>query len=141
MPDVTTQTTLGFPYVSKNYHRNGNRNKSQWKSSVTIKVEVEIFLTGHKQGQSHAWGHYLNGDTVTVLGTSPSSTQPVVELLVAKFNGQQNPQVWSGYPADYRRNPQDRPPVSVLNEWVTAGVIAKHEISRVRGGKKCTLSK
>lgn len=141
MPDVTTQTKLGFPYVSKNYHRNGNRNKSQWKSAVTVKVEVAIFLKAHKQGQSHVWGYYLRGGVAAALGTSPSSTQPVVDLFIAKFNGQENPQVWSGYPADYRRNPQDRPPTSVLSEWATAGLIAKHEISRVRGGKRCALSK
>jgi hypothetical protein len=141
MADVTTQTKLGFPYVSKNYHRNGNGNKSQWKTPVTVSMEVNIFLAAYKIGESLAWGYYRHCDVLAPLGSSRLSLNPVVDLFIAKFIGQTHPTLWSGYPADYRRNVQDRPPTSVLSEWADGGIIAKYEISRIRGGKKCNLSK
>lgn len=46
---------------------------------------------------------------------------------------------WHGYPADYRRNPRDRPPISVLKSWVNQGHIKKHQHAKISRGQKCNL--
>ena len=47
--------------------------------------------------------------------------------------------VWHGYPADYQRRPQDRPPPAVLQVRVTQGLIEKHHAAKITGGMNCNL--
>lgn len=58
--------------------------------------------------------------------------------FIAKFR--ETDDYWSGYPADYRNFSHDRPATSVLVKWRDAGIIAKHEIAKIRGGQRCSLS-
>lgn len=144
MPNVSRVTNAGCTYVSKGYHRNAAPEKAQWLPQITVTTEIAIFVAAynaHNAPQRSVWGYHQPNGLISPLGVSPSNMLPQVELFLAKFNEQLAPPLWSGYPADYRRKPQDRPPATVLQLWHRNGLIAKHEISRIRSGKPCSLSR
>ncbi|MCG3771480.1 MAG: hypothetical protein JW384_02666 [Nitrosomonadaceae bacterium] len=127
----------GFTYQIHPDHRNGTPGKSQWIIPATDEVKsfeqaVALGCIDFKSG----WGlHCPNG-----IPESLGRTTTQHEVKIAKFVENLMPVFWHGYPADYRRKPQDRCPVSVLQTWHTVGYIEKYEIARVRSGKRCSLS-
>ena len=48
-------------------------------------------------------------------------------LKLGKFVDGSAIAVWHGYPADYQRRPQILPAISVVQVWVTKGLIRKHQ--------------
>jgi hypothetical protein len=136
--DVAHPTGVGIPYILKSDHRNGgNGKKSQWKISPVL--EVRCFEHAHRSGWRqtlNAWGLHLPVKAPAVLGVTVDGE----DVKLAKFLSQSSTTPWHGYPADYRRNPQDRPAVNVLQSWRTNGLITLSDVARVRRGRRCSLS-
>ena len=128
-------------YVSKADHRDGTRAKSQW--TITFSAEKDCFVASWTRGwliTNRGWGLHLVDGVPASVGTSARSSGRAVpaDLKVATFRGDSN--IWHGYPADYCIHAQDRPPITVLQEWATLGLIRKHELRRIRGSQPCSLS-
>ncbi len=139
MAKITLDTPVllqpGVYYVAKRYHRNRHREKSQWK--ITVHLEVTSFYRSYCSDWHDnviAWGLNMPANAPAILGLSVER----LPVLVAKFRN--SGPYWSGYPVDYQKTPEDRPSPAVLRAWWQAGIIQKHEISRVRSGRPCSLS-
>ena len=103
--------------------------------------ELSVFETSHRSNwlsnsDKSAWGLCLDNGGRLVLGRSARNKPPVVDLWLAKFVW--NPGYWHGYPANYRKNIQDRPPESVLRVWRRCGHVSKSEMNKIRKGKRCS---
>ncbi len=128
-------TTTSIYYVSSS-HRRVQRNKSRW--TVTVDQEVECFISSQLNSwieDVFSWGLIPNGNGLLVLGQNSQNE----ELKIAKFVAKNNDGFWHGYPADYCKNVQDRPGMSILSDWRTNGYIEKHHIIKIRQGKECNL--
>lgn len=138
--DLPIKTSVGESYVHKSYHRNGNPNKSQWTVVPTIEVHLfEISYQNVRNTSPVLWSLHIENGVPVAVGISCTAKPPQRPLKIARFNHHKRPDYWSGYPADYRSRHQDRPPISVLKEWVAAGIISTADMSRVRGSKACNL--
>lgn len=131
-------SVVGVQYIIKDYHRNGgNGRKSQWM--IPEPAEVQCFERSHHSNwinNNMAWGLHPAAPPPQVLGRSPNGD----DLKIARFRASANGTTWQGFPADYRRKTQDRPTITILHLWMRAGYIRKHEMSKVRSGKRCSLS-
>jgi len=129
---------VGVRYIIKADHRNGgNGRKSQWV--IPEPAELQCFERSHRAkwtNNNTAWGLHPAVPPLQVLGRSVQG----VDLRIARFLAAANGTTWHGFPADYRRKRQDRPAITILLLWFRAGYIRKHDISRVRSGKRCSLS-
>ena len=130
-------TRVNQSYVLNEQHRNGNPHRSQW----TIRPNDEVGVFEHSiesswisQNRNCSWGLYLLNEKPSSLGLSITKKS----LWIAKFVESAN--IWHGYPANYRFHTQDRPHTEVLQDWRSCGYIRKHEISKIRSGKRCSLS-
>jgi hypothetical protein len=136
-PGVAVTTASGDLYISSPAHRGRpSPSKSSW--ILSLPEEVRCFEQASTNGWAsgrHRWGNWLTAGKLTPLGMNHWSE----ELHIARFvdGGPNTP--WHGFPADYRRNKQDRPPVHVLAAWRDAGIIEKHVIAKIRMGKRCSL--
>lgn len=139
--DVPIQTAEGAFYVLKSDHRG---TPSEHKCTWTIHRVAELacfaeMIAKHWHQDDTGWGLcYDDGGNPVELGRNSSDEV----LKLAKFPCDQGiaPPVWHGYPADYLRRQQDRPPMRILNAWRTEGFVKKFEIARIRGGRPCNLS-
>lgn len=125
-------------YYASSAHRKSLASKSYW--TVTIDEEVTCFIESQKKGwitTTICWGFISNTPKkeFLVLGLNKYNE----ELKIAKYVAKSSGGVWHGYPADYRRNTQDRPEMDILMDWKTKGHIEKHYINKIRQGKKCKL--
>lgn len=126
----------GLSYIVASTHRRlPNQHKSLW--GVGPEDEIECFRGAHANGwcgASEGWG-VLRSPTGAVrrLGTSVHGDA----IQIAKFVS--TSPVWHGYPADHRRNPQDRPATGVLAKWLRAGIIGKPQMRRLTKGQPCIL--
>src|SRR6266568_6442356 len=130
--DQPFMTNVGNHYVLHSHHRNGNPEKSQW--CITPPQEIELFeQVFHVQTPSSGvlWGLRVEAETPHVVGVSCMKAPPVRNLRIAKFISNMTPQFWHGYPADYRIEIQDRPPIAILNVWRKDGYIQKHEVAKI----------
>lgn len=137
--------TLGVPvsiangetYVATPAHRGKpSQDKSSW--SISVPDEVQCFekasLSGWS-GNGHRWGNWSASGKLAPLGTNHWNE----ELHIARFVDGGATAPWHGFPADYRRRTQDRPPAQVLFAWRDAGLIEKHMVAKIRMGKRCSL--
>ena len=132
--DLTPRTLQ--KYFVSSAHRRVQKNKSRW--TLDINQEVDCFVTSQTNNWIEgiaAWGMVKNGNALVVIGINPQD-EP---LKIAKFVAKNNDGLWHGYPADFCRNPQDRPGVTILQVWRTRGYIEKHHIIKIRQGKECNL--
>jgi len=132
--DLNPRTTS--IYFVSSAHRRKQKHKSRW--TVTVDHEVECFINSQENSWIEdfvGWGLIPNGNSLLVLGQNSQKE----ELKIAKFVAKNDDRVWHGYPADYCRNIQDRPGMSILSDWRTAGHIEKHHIIKIRQGKECNL--
>lgn len=124
-------------YIIVSQHRlNINKDKSHW--SITFEEELKCFnnsLTNNWLIDFKGWGLHMINNEINPLGYSKQGEQ----LRIAKFVDSYKSSKWHGYPADYRNNIQDRPASDVLKSWVENGIIKKHQMSKIRSGKKCAL--
>ncbi len=136
-------TVVGEPYALRSDHRDGHSKKSQWL--ISQDEEVAAFEHAHNikalaTSEGPAWGLHLANDRPSILGCSAAENPPRRELFLAKFVCKRRPTPWHGYPADYRSNVADRPDADILKGWYSRGYIQKHEVAKVRQGKRCSLS-
>ena len=123
-------------YYISSAHRRVQRNKSRW--TTTLEQEVECFVSSQINNwveEICSWGIVQNGNSLLILGQNPQNES----LKIAKFVAKNNDNVWHGYPADFCRNIQDRPSITILQNWRTNGHIEKHHITKIRQGKQCNL--
>lgn len=139
--DSLIPTTVGEPYVLKSDHRTGGHDKSQW--IIEREEEIRVFEYAYDSkwlSKTNAWGLYLPNGQLWFLGRSAAKEPVKQNLWIAKFVQSLTPFFWHGYPADYRRKIHDRPDSAILKNWYDKGHIRKHDISRIRCGKKSSLS-
>jgi len=135
-PLDTPVAVNGVAYTPLSKHRGvATESVSVW--TVEVCDEVECFLTAFRAGWvlgDKAWGlRQLALGRLQVLGVNGFNER----LVLAKFVGGDSG--WHGYPADYRRRVQDRPPMGLLRTWYTSGILRKHQISKISSGKPCNL--
>lgn len=125
----------GVQYLISSQHRsNRNRKKSQW--TISRRLEVLCFFRAHRRGWLHSdrgWSLHLDRGAPETLGKTRNGTS----TKVAKFVEHAAP-CWHGYPADLTRS-ADIPSTEVMKTWVAAGLIRKHEMSKVLRGIPCSL--
>lgn len=106
----------------------------------TIPVDDEVALFGaalpseRSPGQD-CWAAEPGGRRLRPVGFNVHGET----MFFGKFVDGSCMSIWHGYPADYRRHTQDRPPPGVLQVWVTQGLIGKHHVAKIYGGMKCNL--
>jgi hypothetical protein len=119
----------GKKYLSSYAHRRNNprdRHKSHWLPSVTPLMEFGIFCSADRaswrDGSGNYWG--LHSGTRTILGVRGER--------LCKFPYTSNAtDPWHGFPVSpLERGDNDAPPDTLVDDWVSAGVI-----SRVAGRK------
>lgn len=123
-------------YIISSQHRNNTNNKSKW--SVSFSQEVACFRLAHLRNwciNFKGWGIIISKGEIIVLGRNRFNER----IKIAKFIDSNTNNKWHGYPADYIRKVQDRPTLAVLLNWREKGYITKHQISKIRSGKKCNL--
>jgi hypothetical protein len=127
----------GLSYLLKSDHRDKSGKKSQWL--IKPSEEVLTFSSAYSAGwhnESECWGlHPPNGEP-DILGVTVDKRT----VRLAKFVSNDKPAYWHGYPADYQTKTQDRPTIEILRSWLAAGLIKKHELTRIRAGHSCSLS-
>lgn len=119
------------------YHRNGNRDKSQWTISQTSEVQAFTHALNSNwiSGES-AWGVFPVVTSPTHLGLAVDRE---TQLVIAKFVFNENQNYWHGYPANHIENEKDIPDESVLSKWIENSVLPVAKISKIGKGKKCNL--
>ena len=131
-------TAVGQPYSALARHRGRpGRRHSVWL--ISIPEEVACFDRAW-QGEwgnmgDELWGHIDSGQRLEPLGLNGHQEK----LWFAKFVRAVRASPWHGYPADYRRKAQDRPPTRVLHQWRDLGILAKHQVAKVASGRPCKL--
>lgn len=135
--DVPNLVENNIFYMIVSQHRlNINKNKSHW--CITYEEELKCFknsLANNWVSDFKGWGLHIINNEISTLGYSKQKEQ----LKMAKFVDSYKSSKWHGYPADYRNNVQDIPSSELLRNWVENGIIQKHQMSKIRSGKKCAL--
>ncbi|RNI31956.1 hypothetical protein EFA69_05465 [Rufibacter immobilis] len=124
-------------YIISSQHRaTGNPKKTVW--TIDFNEEVECF----KQSKisewiqdNYSWGVKAIDSVLQYIGHNFENET----LKLAKFvDGNEN-DIWHGYPADYLRRSQDRPPTFILKSWVDKGYLTKAKMNKIRRGQPCDL--
>ena len=134
----TYTTAVGQAYVALPRHRGrAARRHSVW--TVPVPTEVACFVQAWQAswgvGCGELWGHSRPDSRLEPLGLNGHGEN----LWFGKFVQSAPSSPWHGYPADYRRRAQDRPPTKVLHQWRDLGVLAKHQAAKVASGRPCKL--
>jgi len=124
-------------YIVVSYHRNSSLpTKAKW--TIPRIKEFQCFINSEEKEwliNDEGWGLIANGNKLMELGKNPQSES----LFMSKFIDSNKNNTWHGYPADYRRKIQDIPSTSILKKWYNEGLIEKHQILKIKKGKKCNL--
>lgn len=132
-------------YIHKVDHRNSSPKKSQW--TISEESERECFShslisswSDKEQAEYEYWGLHFDNEQVAYLGITRSSGGAQQEpLFIAKFLDSSQNNKWHGYPADYVKNNQDKPPSLVLKAWADAQHFSPATISKIAQSKPCKL--
>ncbi|MGN7811453.1 hypothetical protein [Flavobacterium sp. 22076] len=124
-------------YIFSSAHRRTQKDKAKW--IISTHEELACFknaqINKYLENKGLAWGYLKTANNFTDLGINGHK-----EILkIAKFVDKNEVKIWHGYPADFARNPQDRPSIDILRTWRTNQVIEKHQILKIRQGKTCNL--
>lgn len=127
-------------YIIVSYHRDNTRMEEKSKWAISEEDEIECFkqaLLSEWYINNKAFGLRSSGtDMFQIVGHNPQQE----ELKLAKFtNDAAGARAWHGYPADYVRKIQDRPPTAILSKWYEAQVVSKDAMAKIRLGKVCSL--
>ncbi len=133
----TIKTRTGVRYFVHPKHRGSpTSNTCTW--TIPIVDEVALFEAALPSVRSPGQACWAAEPGVRRLRTVGVNVH-VESLFFGKFVDGSSMSRWHGYPADYRRRTQDRPPPAVLQVWVTQGLIEKHHLAKISGGMKCNL--
>jgi len=132
-------------YIVVAYHRDNSRGKkSKWV--INEEEELECFIASQEEmwvDEHTAWGikyeFVEEKKTLKIIIDAVGVSEHDEDLHIAKFVDSNENNTWHGYPADYRRKKQDIPPADVLSAWMEAGILKKHQASKIKRGKKCNL--
>lgn len=132
---ITVRTNVQY-FVHPKHRGNPTENSCTWRISVPDEVALfrKALPAGFCPGQNY-WAAEVQNGRLRPVGINVHRET----LIFGKFVDGSARSLWHGYPADYRRHPQDRPPISVLQSWVTQGLLEKHHIAKISGGKQCNL--
>lgn len=122
-------------YVAVDYHRNGNPQKSQW--IISVEEEFESFAIARKNewfNGLRGWGIHPSGSLADVGRLVNGRNVQIARFQEMTPPGQKIQNVWHGYPADIKGKTNDIPVMEVLNNWLEAGIIQKHQLSKIRRG-------
>ncbi len=128
----------GVTYTPRLAHRGApTKHKTVW--TVGLPEEVDCFRRSSEEG----WLLNSTGSGLIQLANGRLATLGVnshrEDLKLARFVSPVPLGTWHGYPADYRRKPQDRPPITILSNWRLAAIIEKHQMAKIRRGQQCRL--
>lgn len=135
--NIEIDKELTTTYIISSQHRAiGNPNKTVW--TIDFDDEVECFKyskTSDWIDDKYGWGIKVVNSNLQHVGHNFENET----LKLAKFvDGNQN-DIWHGYPADYLRKSQDRPPTFILKCWVDQGYLTKAKMNKIRRGQSCNL--
>ena len=121
-------------FVHPKHRGRPTKNRCTWIISVLEEVALfrKVIPVLCRPGEIY-WAAEAEGRRLRTVGINVHRES----LIFAKFVD--DSAIWHGYPADYRKQPQDRPPIPVLQNWETQGLLKKHHIAKISGGKKCNL--
>lgn len=138
--DQPNQIEMGVLYHPLSKHR-GRPSQGITVWTVKLPEEVACFTGALNSGwlaSPPGWGMQQGSDKHLVkLGKNVANDA----LKFAKFVSSLAPlaSTWHGYPCDYQRNAQDRPPAEILLRWREMEAIEKHQVLKIRRGKPCAL--
>jgi hypothetical protein len=126
----------GAVYTPLSKHRGlATASRSVW--IVSVRDEIQCFVMAFRERwvfDTDGWGlRPLSPGRLQVLGVNGFKER----LALAKFVGADGS--WHGYPADYRRRVQDRPPMHLLRTWRASEILRKHQMAKISSGKQCNL--
>jgi hypothetical protein len=122
-----------YEYQANPVHRNATVNKSQW----TISDEDEITcFSGSIQSNWGAGEYFWGLHTTSAPGNLGLDRDHSTPVFIARFEGKSLPQVWHGYPINYRDQPVQE---DVLKVWLLTSVLPPAKISKIIKRKKCAL--
>jgi len=135
--EIELEEELTTTYIISSQHRaTGNPNKTVW--TVNFDDEVNCFTqskTFEWIENNYGWGLKVIDSVLQYIGHNFENET----LKIAKFVDGSANDVWHGYPADYLRRSQDRPPTFVLKNWVEQGYLTKAKMNKIRRGQSCNL--
>jgi len=135
--EIELEEDLTTKYVISSQHRaTGNPNKTVWTLDYNAEVDCfKLSKTSEWIQDNYGWGIKVINSVIQYLGHNFENER----LKLAKFvDGNQN-DIWHGYPADYLRRSQDRPPTFVLKNWVEEGYLSKAKMNKIRRGQSCNI--
>ena len=135
--DEENETHENYHFHSK--HR-GNSAPKICIWNISVPEEADSFICSHRKrwlDDTTGWGLHLIGERVVPLGRNHDDEVLYIAKFVCDRNTPEN--LWHGYPADFCRNNQDKPPVRILHSWRDEGYIRKAHVKRIRGGNSCNL--
>lgn len=122
-------------YVHKMDHRDKTRGKAQW--GIPMPEERDVFRAAMENQwieRKFAWSLYRRSGLVMKLGVDRDHS---TELFIAKFDEHQVA-AWHGYPCNHKE-PQQRPPVGVLADWLAQGILPAAKIRKIASGQRCAI--
>lgn len=123
-------------FIHPKHRGSPTRDSCTWR--ISVDDEVDLFKaalpTARRPGQK-CWAAESEGRRLRTVGINVHKES----LFFGKFVDGSCMSVWHGYPADYRRYTQDRPPMCILKIWDKQGLIQKHHSSKISRGMKCNL--
>jgi hypothetical protein len=125
-------------YIIRTVHRRrGNPTKCIW--TITPQEEIDCFKVAASNKWlevTEGWGIKINTEgKLDQIGVSERDEA----LKIAKFVDSNSDRKWHGYPADYCRRKQDKPPERILRDWHTRSLITKAKMSKITQRKLCSL--
>ena len=142
-------TPCGVSFITTAKHRNpSNKEASVW--TITISEEYDCFIDAMSYidrnvatnisyiatDNTLCWGVIVLDDKLFKLGENNFTDK----LVFGKFtNHENNDDKWHGYPADFTKKPQDRPPLVFTKSLSSNGYISKSKAKKASEGRKCRI--
>lgn len=123
-------------FVHPKHRGSATSDSCTWR--ISVDDEVDLFKAALPKARSAGqtcWAAEAEGRRLRIIGTNVHGDL----LMFGKFVDGSAIAIWHGYPADYRRHTQDRPPMCVLKIWDKQGLIKKHHVAKISGGMQCNL--
>lgn len=146
--DESVVTPCGELFKTTAKHRNSaNPAASVW--SINISDEYNCFIEALSYTDSSqvtnisyksldetlCWGVNIDSTRLQSLGYNNLTN----ELFFGKFTKHIHNNEWHGYPADFIKKTQDRPPLNFLVSLEENGLLTKNKMKKISRGQKCRI--